>query len=399
MFQDPAHLGPYFSKHVAVLVRDHLKSSAKDTQRPKPNVSSPQVFRGVSLAAEFPGLPKVRRGTSFISHESLCLEGGNVASVPLGRVEIDSIFFRASRQNGYLSFESNGVALSKVVAYQEQRGFFCRSIRPVFKVEGEVGLSARRIPGAPLCENDIHQVEPPEDAPGTFDLVGLLVRHPVSDDIEYERGASLDRHWVKRYRESLRSVKLALNNQLEKVDAPESLYIASTLAADSSLAIAAIEKALKLAGDNTHYHAQYGARLSEAKMLKKAVSAMADAVSLAPDVSGHHMFLSHIYGGLGNFQAALSAVEAAVAVKEDHSGFHHRRGNLLFQMGNLDEAEKALNRSLELDPEAADAHFQLSRIYEKRGDLEGALSEIRTALAIRDEPVYRTHLAKLSNFG
>lgn len=399
-FQDPAHLGPHFSKHVAVLVRDYLKSLTMDERERRPNAPSPRVFRGVSLAAEFPGLPKVRRGTSYITHESLHLEGDNAASLPLGRVVIDSVFFRASRLNGYLSFESNGKALSKVVAYQEQRGFFCRSVRPVFEVEGEVKLCARNIPGAPLCENDIHQVEPPEDAPGTFDLVGLLVRDPVPDDIEYERGASPDKQWVKRYRESLRNVKLVLNNQLDKVDAPESLYIAATLAADSSLAIAAIEKALKLAGDNTYYHAQYGARLSKAKMLKKAASALADAVRLAPGVSAHHMFLSHIHGGLGNVAAGLSAVEAAIAIKEDHSGYHHRRGNLLFQMGNLDEAERAQNRSLELDPEAADAHFQLSRIHEKRGDLERALSEIRTALAIKgDDSVYRAHLARLMKLG
>ena len=350
IFQDGAHLSSHYSKHVAVVIKNRL-DSLTGTDRFHRKKDEQAVFSHVPLSKTCKDVAVVTRGTAFVSHDCICVDENGV-SCDLGQVYIEGVFFRSSWKNAYLSLESNGRSINKIISLEMHTGFYLRSIRPAFRVDGAVRISSVKIDGALTCAKDQHQVSPYAGTMPVCELVGFLVQTKSNKDVDFFRNTSLEKNNdLSVFDKSFRCLISALRKRIRKVKDHNILYLISTEVSSINEAKRMIDKAIALNDDNPHYYYQLGNLFMKNGDLDGAESAHGKAVELDPEFPAPYEQLCNIYMDKGDVNKAVQNINYAIALNDDNPLYYRQLGDLLRKNGDMDGAESAHRKAAELDPD------------------------------------------------
>jgi len=375
-FQEPTHLSPRYSKPIAILVKkslEQLMSGRAGAACRDSGASSGNPYQGMALAQAQSDAEKVVRGTSLVSYECVHVPEKGI-SCRVGQADVDGVFFRVSRDNTWLGLESNGRRINKVLSLSLGSGFYLRSVQPNLPVDGELRLTPARLEGAATSRSDQNQRVPPGSSSPGCDLVGLLLRNRVRQEVAYARGAEPEVLDPGCYFEALRHLGGLTAANLGELDSPGLLYLAATETPRPGMAIAAVKAAIALEDRNPHYWALFGDLLAKKGNLQSAEKAYQRAIGIDPDIPGFHAKLSHLLVQRGEPGQALAKAADALARQGGNPHFHYHHGVLLALEGRWEEAEAAQRTALELNPEweAPRAHLGQIRAWrEGCGDPPG----------------------------
>lgn len=391
------HLTSFYSKHIAYTVKEHcLKTLKKGSVRNDLGVNATgSQFYGIRLAQIEGTEGIVKRGTNLISHECINVHEDGITINFNEECEIDSVFFKASKENGYVRFESNGKSVAKNISLTYKKGFYLRTLRPRCRVLKELNIYPFKRKNDIVCQEDQADTNPID---GIFpcELVGLLIKKLKSDPIEYEAGSSCKNFSFDDYKTSLELFCQGKDKGINDIDIHEVLYVISTEPYDLKSQISSIVKAIKACPDNPYYYRQYATLLQKNREFTNAKNALLKSIELDSSVADFYMQLSVLYSQMSRFNLAIQKAQEAIALRDDIPRFHHHLGNLLRKIGDLQSARDAQEKATTLDPAMFEAQMELSYIYTQLGNTEKALLQARNAIELKnDNPDYYHHLGIL----
>lgn len=124
-------------------------------------------------------------------------------------------------------------------------------------------------------------------------------------------------------------------------------------------ALAALERAARLAPDDPEPHNILGNSLREAGRLDEAETRYRRAVALKPDFAEAHGALSLTLGQLGRADEAEASRRRALEINPNLAATDKARGAVLRDHGRLAESEAAYRRALQIDPDDPETHHNL----------------------------------------
>lgn len=116
-------------------------------------------------------------------------------------------------------------------------------------------------------------------------------------------------------------------------------------------ALGALERAIKVDGDNPDYHALKGRALAALKLDKRALWAFNKALALEPDHVDTFVSLGDFHLERGHRPEAVAAFNRAIELKADHAYAYFGLGTAAYQDGNKAEAQMAWQNASRFDPE------------------------------------------------
>jgi len=123
-----------------------------------------------------------------------------------------------------------------------------------------------------------------------------------------------------------------------------------------------------------------GAVLGQSGRILEGVVAMEKAVKLAPNDSEAHNNLGNTLRELGRLDEAEANYKQAIALKPDYAAPLSNLGVTLQGLGRLDEAEASCRQAIALKPDFAEAHSNLGMILNALGMRENALKHFQISL-------------------
>ena len=125
---------------------------------------------------------------------------------------------------------------------------------------------------------------------------------------------------------------------------------------DTSKALSALYKTIKIKPDLAEAYNSLGSLLAELKQSVKSVNAFQRAISLKPNYAEALYNLGEAFQDQGYFTEAIEAYNKSLTIKPDYAEAHNNKGIALQEQGKLKEAMEAYNKSLAIKPDYADAH-------------------------------------------
>ena len=152
-------------------------------------------------------------------------------------------------------------------------------------------------------------------------------------------------------------------------------------------AVAALEKAVRLAPAHAEARYQLGVWLYRARRYPDAVPQLEKVVALRPRDQRAHDYLALRLEALGEAERAERAYRGALqagggALADPFFDYYY--GRFLLKQGRLEESRAALDRAVERHPEERAAHYERAKLNLSRKDYAAARRDAERALALRD---------------
>jgi tetratricopeptide (TPR) repeat protein len=157
---------------------------------------------------------------------------------------------------------------------------------------------------------------------------------------------------------------------------------------DRKEALAAVDAAIKLAGEAPHDQAK--AYVLRANVSQDSADRLKDydkAVELAPHDAEIIRTRGMFYLMEKEYDKALADLDKTLELQPEHADTHEARGVTLFLAGKNDEALKAFDRVIELEPKSALAHTHRARIFAIKNEPDKAMEDLKAALEINPKMV------------
>jgi tetratricopeptide (TPR) repeat protein len=216
-------------------------------------------------------------------------------------------------------------------------------------------------------------------------LLVLLGTDPCAGARDLAAAAeALDKGEVARA-DYLSSLALAL-----APDCPDALVVQGrvlTLKGRPREAVAALEKAVRVAPAHAEARYQLGIWLYRARRYPDAVAQLEKAVAVRPRDARAHDYLALSLEALGDAERAEKAYRGALAANEGPLSdpfFDYYYGRYLLKQGRLDESRAPLDRAVARHPEERAAHYERAKLNLARKDYAAARRDAERALALRD---------------
>jgi tetratricopeptide (TPR) repeat protein len=152
-------------------------------------------------------------------------------------------------------------------------------------------------------------------------------------------------------------------------------------------ALAALEKAVRLAPEDAEARYQLGVWLYRARRYPDAVPQLERAVARRPRDQRAHDYLALSLEALGEAeraeQAYRRALEASDGPRPDPF-FDYYYGRFLLKQGRLEESRAPLDRAVARHPDERAAHYERAKLNLARKDYVAARRDAERALALRD---------------
>jgi tetratricopeptide (TPR) repeat protein len=129
----------------------------------------------------------------------------------------------------------------------------------------------------------------------------------------------------------------------------------------------------------------YGAALRESGRMDEAIAALERAVKLAPLAANAVSNLGIAYLSRNRFYEAIACQRRALELKPDSAEALTQLANALAGVGRWEEAEAAYRTAIEWQPGYPDAHNNLGMLRSERGDVAGAAASFRAALDLKPD--------------
>ncbi len=149
-----------------------------------------------------------------------------------------------------------------------------------------------------------------------------------------------------------------------------------------------IRKAISSSASRYEAHLELGDLLSSQKHYSSGIPELKKAHQLAPNEPAPLLALGQ---RLAAGKAAAGYLAEAIKIRPGYGAAHARLGEVLLEQGDTAGAEASLKKALSLDPKQADWHAALGRVLLVKGDADAALAEAKNALKL----VGNNGLAKL----
>ncbi len=139
-----------------------------------------------------------------------------------------------------------------------------------------------------------------------------------------------------------------------------------------------------------------GSSYQKAKMPDKAEEAYRQAIELNPESDLAHFYLGAYYEYHNRRKEAEAQFEKAIEINPDNADALNYLGYMYAEDGkNLDKAIEFLNKALEIEPENGAYVDSLGWAYYKKGNIDKALSLIKKASGLIEDPIVYDHLGDI----
>ncbi|BBO99480.1 tetratricopeptide repeat protein [Sulfuriferula nivalis] len=117
----------------------------------------------------------------------------------------------------------------------------------------------------------------------------------------------------------------------------------------------------------------------------EALAALQKAAKLAPQDAYAHSNLANVLNDLGRYADAERSLRRALAIDPNFAEAYSNLGSTLQDMGRLNEAVASYQRAIAIKPDLAEAHYNLGNLFRTLGQHQDAIAAYRLALAIQPE--------------
>jgi protein O-GlcNAc transferase len=160
-------------------------------------------------------------------------------------------------------------------------------------------------------------------------------------------------------------------------DHPDALNLLGIVVFNQGKAADAIElmdRAVKIAPDQAHFHCNRALMLVVLGRLPEALAAALRAVELRPNMAAAHNYVGHILYTDGQFTAAIEAYQRALSLNPDFAPALNNLGNALKDSGRVEESIEYYERAVKCDPRSAtmQSNLVLASLYHPTRDRLGA---------------------------
>ena len=139
-----------------------------------------------------------------------------------------------------------------------------------------------------------------------------------------------------------------------------------------------------------------GLSYQRANMPHKAEEAYKKAISINSDSDIAYFYLGAFYELNNERDKAITQFKKAIEINPRNSDALNYLGYMYAEDGvNLDEAVELLNRAIEIEPENGAYIDSLGWAYYKKGDIDKALSLVKKASELIEDPVIYDHLGDI----
>ncbi|MFW2368372.1 MAG: tetratricopeptide repeat protein [Desulforhopalus sp.] len=133
---------------------------------------------------------------------------------------------------------------------------------------------------------------------------------------------------------------------------------------ENQKALAMLEEAINLYGDNQQLLFEYGLLLEKNGFSQEAVATMHQLLELEPDHAEALNFIGYTWADQNvNLKKALEYISRAAELKPDNGFIIDSLGWVYFRLGKSQKAIRELERSLELEPDDPHIHEHLGDVY------------------------------------
>jgi len=156
-----------------------------------------------------------------------------------------------------------------------------------------------------------------------------------------------------------------------------------------------VDRAVRIAGASTPYHANFGLALQLAGRLDEAGAAYRAAIGFRPDHAEAQSNLGNVLRDQGRYDDAVLAFRNAIHSRPDYAEAHDNLGNVRCDQRRFREAEAAYHFALALKPDHSPGYSNLGNALRDQGRLNAAQSAYHQA--IRLDPAYAGAHCNLGN--
>jgi tetratricopeptide (TPR) repeat protein len=155
----------------------------------------------------------------------------------------------------------------------------------------------------------------------------------------------------------------------------------------------ALLKAAKQSPENPEIQKNLGMLYAQQKRYAEAEQAFRIIVAASPEDAEAHFILASVLYQMKKQEDTEAHLRKVIELQPDSHQALNFLGYLFAETGrNLDEAHTLISRALALDPQNGAYLDSLGWVYFKKGEYEKALSELKKAVALIDDPVVYEHL-------
>ena len=179
---------------------------------------------------------------------------------------------------------------------------------------------------------------------------------------------------------------------------PDALHLLGVLVhqmGKPEVAVAYIERAIRLHATNGAFHNDLGNAFAALGKLDEAVARYRRALELLPEVAEAHCNLSNALYAQGKLDQAAASCRRALELKPEFAEAHNNLGNVFKDQQKPDEAIACYQRALELKPDNVAAHNNLGNVHKDQNNFAEAQRCYEHAVSLN--PRYGLGLNNLGN--
>lgn len=174
-----------------------------------------------------------------------------------------------------------------------------------------------------------------------------------------------------RYEDSLAAYEKALEIAPDDTET-RTVYGLVLAQRDLEAGLKEMQEALRQAPEDAGIHLSYGQLLLEKQRPQEALEPLKSAVLLAPDLPEARLQLAAAHQSLGQLEPALGHYKAFLERIPDNLPVWLEQARLNLELGRLQDAQNDLERVLELDPQNLTARVTLAEVLGRQSDHQAA---------------------------